>query len=716
VTFSTARTLTAVDWRSWGRCNVAVAGDGVVLRSSPAIEETTLPIDAVDLARDDDGAVYALGPAGTLTRHDLDQGIEQQLWQPGPGSFDPAAVCVDGDRAYVADRATGRLVAVSTRLQRQIGTIETALVTPVELAIGGGSILALDTGSEGSAGRLVRVGPAGQTESVLDGVESPCDLLVTGRREGWVLDTPSGGPRLRTVDGERTLSPSSLRVASSGESLTPTRLGRVKSGAIVLGCRTEDGEFVLCSYEPGASVATEHYRQGRSWRTLVGVEEGPLYAAVGDGSCLELAATERNTVEPGTSRYRGTVLGRFDAGTDEVEWHRLRLDLGRQTSGTQVRVRYHATDRRSVGPGELSNLDCLSEDEVETLASADVTSVWDLASSDPAVVSAELQTVSEREAAAWRRSAGEAIPWRAVGTPDPTDVLLEGATGRYLHVAIELRGSRTASPRVNAVEAFCPRQSYLRYLPDIYRDDTASEVFLERWLSIFESTFVDIEREIETITRYFDPGGVPSDSLEWLASWLAVEVDDSWPESARRELLVRAPDLYRKRGTRAGLRAMIELYLLHVEPPAPIPDRDEAALERSVGADAGVDLVANADGGIARAGGPPHELFVLEHRDLDGIESTAAREPFERALSGPQSFVVYAGPFAREDHRDAVERIVDREAPAHTRGDVVGLEQSFELSGDTFLGVNSTLTDRELELGQTTLGGNAVLRGETDEQ
>lgn len=714
MTFSTARTLTAGDWQSWGRSNVAVVGDGVVLQSSPAIDETTLPIDAVDLATDD-GALYALGPAGTLTKHDREQGIEQQLWRPGSrAGFDPSAVSVDGDRAYVTDRSGGRLVAISTRLQRQIGTIETDLVTPIELATTGGSVLALDAGGDGSPGRLVRIGQAGQTESVLDGLAAPKDLLVTGRQEGWVLDTPAGEPRLRSIDGERALSLGSLRL-SSGEALTPTCLSRGQEGTLVLGCRTSDGEFVLCTYELGVAVATERHRQGRPWRTLVGAEDEPLYAAVGDGTCLELTSTERYTTAPGTSRYRGAVLGRFDAGTDEVEWHRLTLDLGRPTSGTQVRVRYVATDDRSVGPATLEALDGVSADAVAALSSIDVTSVWELASSDPAVLSAELSSVSTSEAGTWRRAAADAIEWREVDIPDPTDVLLEGATGRYLHVAIELRGSRTASPRVNAVEAFCPRQSYLRYLPDIYQEDEASAAFLERFLSIFESTFSDVEREIETITRYFDPGGVPSDSLEWLASWLAVDPGDAWPESARRELLARAPTLYKKRGTRPGMRAMIELYLRHVEPPAPIPDRDAPGIERSVGTDVTARPVANADGGVQRGNGPPHELFVLEHRDLDGIESAAARAPFERALAGPQSFVVYAGPFAREDHRTAVERIVDQEAPAHTRGDVVGLEQSFDLAGNTFLGVNSTLTDRELELGQTTLGGNAVLRGETDE-
>ena len=714
MTFSTARTLTTADWRSWGRCNVTVAGDGVVLESSPAIEETTLSIDAVDLALDDDGAVYALGSAGTLTRHDRAQGIEQQLWQPGARSgFDPAAVCVAGDRAYVADRSGGHLVAVSTRLQRRIGTIETGLVTPVELATGGGSVLALDAGPEGSAGRLVRIGPAGQTESVLADLHSPLDLLLIGDREGWVLDDRPDGVCLRSIGGERSLSLSSLRLASSGESLTPTCLTRADAETLVLGCRTRDGEFVLCPYEPGESVTSERYRQGRAWQTLVGEAGGQLYAAVDDGSCLELSSTERYTTEPGTDRHRGAVLGRLDAGTEEVTWHRLTLELGRSASGTQVRVRYHATDEPSVGPAGVASLEGLSDDDAAALASVGVTSAWELASSDPVVLAADLQSVTVGEAAAWRRAADDAIAWRTVDDPDPTDVLLEGATGRYLHVALELRGTRTTSPRVNAVEAYCPRTSYLRYLPDIYREDEASAAFLERFLSIFESTFSDVERELETITRYFDPGGVPSESLEWLASWLAVEVDDAWPESARRELLARAPSLYKQRGTRSGVLEMIELYLRHVEPPAPIPDCDLSLAERPARSARSGRQVANADGGVDD-GGPPHEVFVLEHRDLDGVESAAAREPFERALAGPQSFAVFAGPFARDDHSTAVERIVEQESPAHTRGEVVGLEQSFELAGNTFLGVNSTLTGRELELGQTALGGNAVLRGETD--
>ena len=48
--------------------------------------------------------------------------------------------------------------------------------------------------------------------------------------------------------------------------------------------------------------------------------------------------------------------------------------------------------------------------------------------------------------------------------------------------------------------------------------------------------------------------------LAWLGSWLAIAVDDRWPEERRRELIQSAASLYRWRGTRCGLTQFIKLY------------------------------------------------------------------------------------------------------------------------------------------------------------
>jgi phage tail-like protein len=111
---------------------------------------------------------------------------------------------------------------------------------------------------------------------------------------------------------------------------------------------------------------------------------------------------------------------------------------------------------------------------------------------------------------------------------------------------------------------------------------------LERFLSVFESTFVGIEEDVGSLTRYFDPRGVPEEYLSWLGRWLAVELDETWPEAARREFLARAPELFRMRGTRDGLLAVLDIYLHGGTGPARVPGGVTAAADGDTGAASGV--------------------------------------------------------------------------------------------------------------------------------
>jgi len=107
-------------------------------------------------------------------------------------------------------------------------------------------------------------------------------------------------------------------------------------------------------------------------------------------------------------------------------------------------------------------------------------------------------------------------------------------------------------------------------------------------------------------------------------------------------------------------------------------------------------------------GNGDHLLWILEHADLDGLEESGAR-PYARYMRGAHSFVVFAGPFGRRRHRRAAKRIVERDRPAHAAGAVVELCHDCRLDEDTFLGVNSTLTPRQFELGRARLGRDAAL-------
>jgi phage tail-like protein len=98
--------------------------------------------------------------------------------------------------------------------------------------------------------------------------------------------------------------------------------------------------------------------------------------------------------------------------------------------------------------------------------------------------------------------------------------------------------------------------SYLQYLPSIYQGDP----FIGRFLMIFESILAPIERQIDAVADTLDPHLAPAELLSWIASWVGVELDGTWPLDRQRELIARAAALYRWRGTRRGLREHLRVY------------------------------------------------------------------------------------------------------------------------------------------------------------
>lgn len=100
------------------------------------------------------------------------------------------------------------------------------------------------------------------------------------------------------------------------------------------------------------------------------------------------------------------------------------------------------------------------------------------------------------------------------------------------------------------------RSKYLDDLPGIYRDNE----FLGRFLLIFQSILDPIEQTVDNLPHYFDPRLTPREFLPWLALWVDLALDPSWPEARRRELVRSAAELYRWRGTRKGLSEYLRIY------------------------------------------------------------------------------------------------------------------------------------------------------------
>ena len=92
-------------------------------------------------------------------------------------------------------------------------------------------------------------------------------------------------------------------------------------------------------------------------------------------------------------------------------------------------------------------------------------------------------------------------------------------------------------------------------LPAIFQEDG----FAMRLAGGFDDVLAPIMATIDNLDAYIDSNYAPEDFLDWLASWVGLAVDETWELVRRRALVARAVELYRVRGTLAGLASLIEL-------------------------------------------------------------------------------------------------------------------------------------------------------------
>lgn len=100
------------------------------------------------------------------------------------------------------------------------------------------------------------------------------------------------------------------------------------------------------------------------------------------------------------------------------------------------------------------------------------------------------------------------------------------------------------------------RLHLLDYLPAIYRETTGLEGFLRP----FETRLHIFEFVLDHIACYFAPEHTRAEFLPWLASWVALTLEEDWSDDERRSMIARAVELYRWRGTVRGLKEYIEIF------------------------------------------------------------------------------------------------------------------------------------------------------------
>jgi phage tail-like protein len=118
-------------------------------------------------------------------------------------------------------------------------------------------------------------------------------------------------------------------------------------------------------------------------------------------------------------------------------------------------------------------------------------------------------------------------------------------------------------------------RAYLRSgLPAVYQESD----FGMRFIGALEELLDPIVAVLDALPAHFDPDHAPRDILSLLAAWLGVDLDESQEIRHQREMVRRAADLGRKRGTVAGL----ELALGLAFPNVPLRIEDQGGVRWSL--------------------------------------------------------------------------------------------------------------------------------------
>jgi len=204
--------------------------------------------------------------------------------------------------------------------------------------------------------------------------------------------------------------------------------------------------------------------------------------------------------------------------------------------------------------------------------------------------------------------------------------------------------------------------TYLQHLPEIFRARPAPDVepFLGRFLKIFEALLsgrddaappgqdriTGLEELLARFADNLDPALTPvvpsadgsrldSPFLGYLASWVALVLDQNWDLAKRRQWVKRIVPLYQRRGTRAALDEYLAMFVGNQakvdEPPGGF------TLQRKGSSTLGVDTFI--------AGAPAYFFRVR-------INYAFGSDPFDIATW--------------RNIRQGTRAIVDLEKPAHT--------------------------------------------------
>ncbi|MEZ4336175.1 MAG: phage tail protein [Sandaracinaceae bacterium] len=440
----------------------------------------------------------------------------------------------------------------------------------------------------------------------------------------------------------------------------------------------------------------------------------------------------------------------FDSERHGCHWHRVFLDVCLPRQGASVRVWAKATDTppskdlQLVARPPIGMAPRPPGDERFLSTSPDDAEGWiELRALDELPVLSDTAWPITEVAPLWApyRDSAPPCPVRSEKvSPQDLGITLEGLLptrpGRYLALRIELRGDGRRSPVLLGVRVTAPRPPWLEQLPAFWRADPETADGIERLLALFEGTLGAIDARIDALPALFDPRVCPPESLDWLASFVSLTLDDRLDLAQRRRLLLDASELRRKRGTVPGL-----VHLCRIVTKGEVDLIEGFRLRHRTGTILGIerDVGLGREGSVVGPGmqlGAPHvdpgsrgeswEVAIADARQQLETRFEAARarfeaeptdDPFRRRCPPREPPVANAFPLdgdaliafhRRFAHRFTVvvhqprtdvlaalvEQAISASKPAHTLHEVCWLDDGFRLGVTSYVGFGTRIAHR----------------------
>lgn len=226
------------------------------------------------------------------------------------------------------------------------------------------------------------------------------------------------------------------------------------------------------------------------------------------------------------------ISGAFDSMQEGTIWHRMRLDID-FPQGSVFKIRIYASDLSEIivaipgikGKSRVNFNEYIADDKID--------------------ISRKVDVFGEINATVYENA---------------DDVILKNLKGRYLWFCLELINYNKENIKIRSLKIEFPQVSFVDYLPEIYRADEDRNSFTERFVSIFQSIYIDLEDKIDYTPVMFDVEKTNKDFLNWIGDWLSIKNASVWEDKKLRKLIKQAVKIYKIKGTKKAVAKIVQEY------------------------------------------------------------------------------------------------------------------------------------------------------------